>query len=261
MKIYTSNIYGKINQPENFEELIKLLLTFDNTGTDKVHMWRGQSNIEWRLDHSAFRRLQIEKSKVSESDLLYYEKKLLEQATHKGYRIQDGRLLSDFELLARLQHHGAATRLLDFTRNALVALWFCVAENQDKTGLLIGLHTDYLGGNESEVEETKYEIEVKNIKDIKHPMTWEPPLVTPRIAAQHSQFIYSALSDDKRSSVRLYDSSNANIFIAISYELKATLEDILEKTFDLRYYTLFPDIDGFGRANGHNVLPAKMWRW
>ena len=34
------------------------------------------------------------------------------------------RQLSDLELLAELQHFGAATCLIDFSRSALVALWF-----------------------------------------------------------------------------------------------------------------------------------------
>lgn len=261
MKIYNSELFGKISEPENFEELMELL-TFEKSEKDHVvHMWRGQSNIEWRIDHSAYRRLKLDKNEISESDLLFYESTLLEQATHKGYRVQNGRLLSDFELLAKLQHHGAATRLLDFTRNALIALWFCVAENLDKTGLLIGLHAHHIGGYESEDQNAEYKSEIKLLEKVNHPITWEPPVVTPRIAAQHSQFVYSSLSADKRGSIKLSNSIEANLFIAISPKLKSELDDILEKTFDLRFQTLFPDIDGFGNANGHKISRTKMWRW
>lgn len=224
-------------------------------------MWRGQSNIDWRLDHGAYRRLKIEQANVEESDLIHYEQILLAQATHKGYRRQNGRELDDFELLARLQHHGAATRLLDFSRNSLVALWFCVSDNLGKYGLLVGLNVDYLGGDESNKYIEEYIPFIKGLANLSHPQTWEPPIVSPRIAAQHSQFIFSALSKDPRSSITLDSAHNANIFIAISPELKVMLAEILEKTFDIRLQTLFPDLDGFGNSNGASIGRHNMWRW
>lgn len=261
MKIYKSNLYGNLPEPESFEELVSLLTLAKDT--DKiVHMWRGQSDIDWRIDHSAYRRLKnSNKNKITERDLIHYEKNLLKQATHKGYRFQEGRILTDFELLAKLQHHGAATRLLDFTRNALIAVWFCITKNITKTGLLIGLHAHYLGGYEGQNQDSEYETEIKSLKKILYPQTWEPPVVTPRIAAQHSQFIYSALADDPRSSITLSVNNDANVFIAISPKLKSELEYLLEITFDLRFQTLFPDIDGFSNANSHEIIETKMWRW
>ena len=49
------------------------------------------------------------------------------------------------ELLAYLQHHGAVTCLLDFTRNALVALWFACEDS----------HREFEGYDPEIVEETK----------------------------------------------------------------------------------------------------------
>ena len=55
-------------------------------------------------------------------------------------------LISNY--LALMQHHGAATRLLDFSRNALIALWFCLNENSNKNALLLGISSNSLGGYE-----------------------------------------------------------------------------------------------------------------
>ncbi|WP_159019877.1 FRG domain-containing protein [Algibacter sp. L3A6] len=265
MREVQTKLYGKIQEPENFLELIELL-TFLNVDDRNVHMWRGQSNINWRIDHSAYRRLRLDKNQITDSDLINYEKNLLKQASLKGYRQQNGRILSDLELLAKLQHHGAATRLVDFTRNSLIALWFASSENLESDGLLIGLHTDFLGGYESEIQDYKYPFQLNILDETNHALTFEPPVVTPRVAAQHSQFIYSSLSIKKTGSLKLHPDSEGsnkkpNLFISVKKELKQKINDILEKSFDLRYQTLFPDIDGFGDANSHQISKRKMWRW
>lgn len=63
-----------------------------------------------------------------------------------------GRKLTDFELLAKLQHHGAATRLIDVSRNMLVALWFTCSSEPEKTGLLFGLAAGVIIGLEGLME-------------------------------------------------------------------------------------------------------------
>jgi hypothetical protein len=45
-----------------------------------------------------------------------------------------GGRLATVDLFARLQHYGVPTRLIDFSRSVLVALYFAVAENQDVDG-------------------------------------------------------------------------------------------------------------------------------
>ncbi len=226
-------------------------------------MWRGQSNIDWGIDSSAFRRLLASKrfSSVTDIDLIHYEESLLKQATHKGFRIQDGRILDDLELLARLQHHGAATRLVDFSRSSLVALWFCVTSNQDKTGLLLGLHTDYLGGYESVTLWDSYKSIVEDCNNCNHPLTFEPTNVSARIAAQHAQLVFSKISSQKTGSLFISNKKKSNTFIAITPKLKAKTEIILERLFDLRFVTLFPDLDGFGMGNGFGIDSDKMYRW
>ena len=263
MKTYKSNIFGDIPEPENFEELISLISKNHDKNISNVFMSRGQSNIECRVDQSAFRRLKLNSKKITEYDIIRYETSLLSQATHRGYRNQNGRIQNDFELLALLQHHGAATRLLDFTRNALIALWFCVTENIDKTGLLLGINSfsvgGYEGGEFSSLED--YEKQMASIKVHEHCQTWEPPIVTPRIAAQHSQFVYSRLSESKMGSIEFEYKLEKNVLIAINKELKQQFENILVSTFDLRFQTLFPDIDGFGDANSHSINVNSMHRW
>jgi FRG domain len=145
MRVLDSPVFGSVNEPETFEELISLTLTRGPSSSFAVRMWRGQGDLDWPIHSSAYRRLSLKGEPVDERAMQWYEKGLLERATHRGFRQVDGRTLSDFDLLARLRHHGAATRLVDATRNALTALWFSVADAPDRVGALIGIHSDLMG--------------------------------------------------------------------------------------------------------------------
>lgn len=142
---FNSDIYGKIRVARSVDDVVSLSQQEFVDDPSLVRMWRGQGDMSWSIDSSAYRRLALTGRKVHESELLGYEEHLLDDASHKGYRNIEGRELTDLELLARLQHHGAATRLVDATKNILVALWFCVSNEIDKIGSLIGIHAYHLG--------------------------------------------------------------------------------------------------------------------
>lgn len=211
MNILEHQIHGTVIQPNSFNELFAEVTKPSGKYNHRVWMWRGQSNIEWRIDSSAYRRLISSTNYQGQGinkALISYEETLLSQATHKGYRYENGRELSDFELLAKLQHHGAATRLVDFTRNALVGLWFGCNENAESPGILIGYDSYYLEGHEKTIENRPYSEVIDGLAD-KNPVTWEAPVVSERIAAQHSQFIYSNVLDHKSGSLAFPDDEAA----------------------------------------------------
>ena len=139
-------IFGRVWAPQIMGELSALL---DHFGWAIQGGWRGQADIDWYLDSTAVRRIRVPRP---EDDLVgtpvdflerrvrEYERDLLARARLAGHGRQDGRDLHDLELLAVLRHHGAATRLMDFTRNVWVALWFACREAPDSFGLLVGLN-------------------------------------------------------------------------------------------------------------------------
>ena len=258
MRLINSDVFGRVMQPASFEDLIKKTVNGSlSPNSFTTRMWRGQGDIDWPIHSSAYRRI----SSPSEMGLASYEKRLLEQATHKGYRVLDGRELSDMELLARLQHHGAATRLIDTSKNMLVALWFCCISMPQKTGALIGVHTDHLGGYEGETDSRSYEEVIKDMEGVRYPLTWEPPSISSRVAAQHSQFLYSEVVDDKWGSLALPKGDGETFIFGISPALKAKCLEILQEAFDIRHLTLFPDLDGFGQANSHEKNEFYNNRW
>ena len=256
MKYINSDVFGKVQQPASFNELIKIITTC-SISSNSTRMWRGQGNIEWPIHSSAFRRIKPS----SEKDMIRYEERLLEQATHKGYRFHNGIELSDMDLLARLQHHGAATRLVDTSRNALVALWFCCSDEINKTGTLIGVHSHHLGGYEGESETELYSEVMKDLNEISHPVTWEPPALSNRVTSQNSQFLYSDMSNDKWGSLKLPRDEGVTLILAINPFLKKECLKTLQETFDIRQLTLFPDLDGFCKSNDQFKHEFFTNRW
>lgn len=113
--------------------------------------YRGQRNSEWLLHSGATRRLikDYGEAVVSFPDfskryLDYHEKMLIDPARTRRFDFEDGQKISDLQLLAKLQHFGAATGLLDFTWSALVALYFASISitNPPNDGKLFIVDTD-----------------------------------------------------------------------------------------------------------------------
>lgn len=260
MRLIYSNLFGEIAAPQNLSELLQVI-SIHAGDRNNVYLWRGQANIDWAIHSSAYRRLAKTKEIIKERDICYYEEYLLRQATHQGYRLENGRELSDFELLAKLQHHGAATRLIDCSRNLLVALWFCCSIELQKTGLIFGIHTDHIGGSERSNETRKYKEVCSTLEKYDHPQSWQPPIVTKRISSQSAHFLYSKVSDSPMGSLAIEQDEEVYIAIAIEHSIKQKLLKELEGTFDISYLSLFPDIDGFGYAHSFRHEQFQNERW
>ena len=129
-------------------------------------VFRGQENEEWLLESSAERRLKasLPSQEGITEPFLEYNENLLKKCRLKNYDKREQKQLYDLELLADLQHHGAATCLIDFTRNALVALWFACQKSDDADGKVFVVN---IADQRTFLEITHKDIkEAKSISDI-----------------------------------------------------------------------------------------------
>lgn len=87
-------------------------------------LFRGQANCSWPTLPSLLRI----HSSLKSDQIQLLEKQVIEEFRKKEQL--DKATWDDLEVLAFARHHGAPTRLLDWSQNALVALWFCVNNKQ-----------------------------------------------------------------------------------------------------------------------------------
>lgn len=270
MKKYDSALWGEINEPENFVELITYITQSQKPGIN-VRYWRGQADITWQLIPSIVRKIKLEEynqkktGKELDKSIAYWESILLNEAKKNLYNYDDcGRQLNDIELLAKLQHYGAATRLLDFSKNVLIALWFCASEPnyKDTTGLLLGIDTDVMLGMENKFDfDTNYSAFFNKVCRKEQIYIIDSPAIVSRISAQNSVFLCSKSVDEKYGTFILPNSEWYKKVIAISPVLKNECIKILSECFNITPLTIYPDIEGFANANSTKWRLSEFTRW
>lgn len=295
--------FGRIPAPATLAEFIGVADQIAARSDAGICGWRGQSCGAWGVQTGAARRalqpwsrresrerLQMHerlrdlmnrgeqdrrREKVREEgaaghqrDVEKYEQYLLNQARRRGFGFVDGRELSDLQLLALLQHHGAATNLLDVSRSVVIALWFAASVQPDETGVVIAFDQARL----TTVNAEKAELPLAKLNDDlarEHARTpvgyWAPDALTPRILGQHGQFLLPLTGEEPWGTVPLratyvwQSDLEANslgpddarvFFIAVTPDLKESVRVAGENgLLGLDEAEIYPDLPGFAQAN------------
>jgi len=94
----------------------------DRSHTSQIEFYRGHSDKKWRLLPSVYRRY-----------ILSFEENLINEFTRRRPdQFQEGNGM--FNNVAKMQHYGLHTRLLDVTENPAVALYFACCDNFNEDG-------------------------------------------------------------------------------------------------------------------------------
>ena len=164
-----------IVERRTFRELHEHFQAYDPQYT----IYRGVSKVEYELIST------LGRVKLKEDDSFeLVEKRALRIFKERSIPFLPNTPSNDWEWLALAQHHGMPTRLLDWTRNALVALYFSVRnENDNEQSSIYVLHQEKQPI--VDVEENKYPFKMGGIAQ-----RYIPSHVTQRIIAQNGLFTF-----------------------------------------------------------------------
>ena len=211
-------------------------------------LYRGLADSEYQLESSLYRRLQSPKREISQDIFIRALDNLIKIAKREKHDRKDGHVLSDLELLSNLQHYGAATCLIDFTRNPLIALWFaCQPHHKTENGETNPADGKIVAVNANHPE--KFDIaeggeEIKKFFSDKKLWKWIPPKQNHRIVAQQSVFVLG-------QSVIPEDEMLASYIIPHKSKDSILLE--LQDCYGISAESLFCDFPGFAReVHGHD---------
>ena len=212
-----------------------------DVGGDNM-LYRGLADESQKAEASLHRRLRGKSQFAPKEEFIRASEELVKQAKLRGYARAPAGELKDLQLMGRLQHYGAATCLIDFTRNPLVALWFaCLQPNQKG---------DSADGKVVAVDTTKYQtVQLEDLKN--HTLgyfmksgflwKWKPENLDNRVIAQHSEFIFGKPVVEPKPGNE----------IIIPFALKAEILQELAKN-DISEEYLLSDFYGFAQINAHD---------
>jgi len=220
-------------------------------------LYRGQAKASREVDCSAIRRLKkdpiLDKSlkeypALEKGYLTSYLRSLIDKARTRGFLPESfDKQPSDLELMAQLQHQGAATGLIDFTRQPLVALWFACnkygnkAKQEDREdGAVYVLPRSKI----EEIEEKHLHEEIKYFYEQSELWSWDTSALgnLNRIVAQSSVLVFGMSAIEKSEMKRLI----------IGKHSKDAIIKELEILYGINEETLFSDFSGYAMANSMN---------
>ena len=234
--------------------------------------FRGLADDSWKVHSGATRRLLRDLGVNSEKNdrrstefgewyLSYHRSVLVAPARTSDFDTSEGQTDSDLQILARLQHLGAATGLLDFTWDSLVALWFATEVHGDEPFagkvIVVNLHET------TQFQRFPFPKEQQTLENM-FPLApqpnarqfyWEPAFrddARERVLRQRSVFVIGSPIGLEVSESRIA------MEIDIAAEDKLILRKELETLFGIDEPSLFPDLHGFAMANSHRSAISHL---
>ena len=212
---------------------------------DGQYLFRGVSSEEYEIQASAYRRLS-KADRNNPAKLLKINKEMISDARLEGHDVKNGQRLCELELLAELQHYGAATCLIDFTYSAQIALWMACRQRSkwDVNGKVFAVRSDdpirFKKVTSDSVQE-KLDCFFKMDEPRGYLLyQWQPKQQNNRIIAQQSVFLFGGAQIEPEAACTILKNGKESILTS------------LEKSGGISEARMFPDFDGFARLRAHD---------
>ncbi len=202
-----------------------------------AYMWRGVSNSQHALIPKVAREWHLK------SDLLEVsERSMLLQFKVRARPYLNTVPSNEWEWLALGQHYGLPTRLLDWTLNPLVALYFACTGNKSADGAVYFAFR--MNGVDPEKEPDPF--------SLKSAKAWHPPQIDHRMSFQQGLF---TVPPDPLVPLK----EGIRLKVVIPSKSKAALTASL-RTFGIHIATIFPNVESVARFVGEEYFHLNRYK-
>ena len=209
-------------------------------------LFRGVSNAEYglvsKIGRPGARKDPSNGKSLPHSDA--EEAKMLESFKRTARPYLEFEPRSDLEWMAVAQHHGAPTRLLDWTESPLIAAYFAV----EKSGT-DGAPAIYVHEAPPRVPAAEENQPLESIKEVR---TYLPTHVTPRIQVQRSVFTYHPCPATEYSPPDLVK------WVLPAHRPSFLLRQLIDR-MGYNRAALFPDLQGLAEHVGWRYKWCRQW--
>ena len=230
--------------------------------TTKFDQWafRGQAQANLPLLSSLARRLR--QLGEPQDNWTLREQRTVRVFKRKAHvHIHDpGVLTNTFRCMAIMQHHGAATRLLDFTKSPFVAAFFALESSTDDA-VVYALNTPALWRRTPKFDETlsraainpRFEENLeKYFLSNQYPIIWfgEPDEMDSRLVAQSGLFVMPGqlqLTIDELLQEYVKGDEPLLVQLVLRKQMRAEAMRQLYR-MNITHASLWPDLDGLARS-------------
>jgi hypothetical protein len=247
----------------DWHELARTLQSLDGWA------FRGEQSADWDLFSSLSRRLV--RFCPDESQWPEREARAMRIFRRKAHNyLQDHRVLEDdLRTLAMMQHHGAPTRLMDFTKSPFVATFFAL-EHAIEEAAVFALDTPRLWASAPRFDKslTRDHIDPRKpghferyFAPNKLPLLWagEPSEMDRRLIAQSGLFLVPGVLQMTLDQILSEYEADGSLLIKIVVPPRLR-EEAMKALYrmNVTHATLFPDLDGLARSMGYEL--EVLWQ-
>ncbi len=250
---------------QNWEDFLKL-----SHLSEDFWIYRGQSN-DWPLKTSLERA--CESANISLANAPILEKALIDNFRRRYDGTDRGFVINDtLYCLALMEHHGAPTRLLDWTYSPYIALYFALENNDERSVIWCMNHRWWMKAARSIVGDERYEQRIRyetrndasfiplymTNKPFKMVYLENPFFFNSRLNIQQGVFLctgdVTARFEENLTALNGCYQPNCVIKIHCKMTFDERLRVLKElHKMNIHRESLFPGLDGFAQALAHRL--------
>ena len=232
----------------------------------KSWAFRGHADSRWQLASSLSRYL--EHFEVNPEAWILQEWRIIRIFRRKAHLFLDNVPAEDdvFQWLALMKHHGAPTRLLDFTWSPFVAAFFAL-EGATREAAVWALCVPLLRKGPKDLPEEERVAATRTMREAgsfqKHFLNatvpfiaaGEPYVMNQRLVAQSGTFVTPSVIDRPVEEILANYPSTRTTLVKFVLDTRNLRDEAMEALYNMNvtHATLFPDLDGLARSMAYEL--------